>query len=287
MKHLIKITKLTLLIAIFATNAFSQEFLKDGSMKLKEISNNKKYGYVPDFENSIKVGNSDNILSYLFALKGPNGEKTFASRIGSCCPYSKEYKPNDSGMLAKWSITYSGLKEPIILYLNKNVYEEPKCPIGLTFKIDNETFDDLKYPQDSIKKVSPCKSSIFAVKGILDQEKILRRLPQPDTNPKYKFGIDELQKYFLNNSLTDENVKKMIFRVSISFLVNCDGKAGNFKLEGHGLGELEYYQNKVLAIVNNMPQEWQPATKNGEVVDCYQELSFTIIGGLLNKLSYN
>jgi len=77
--------------------------------------------------------------------------------------------------------------------------------------------------------------------------------------------------------------KIIVFRVHIMFVVNCEGKAGNFQLTSKGKGDLESLANQVLEIVNNMPQNWKPAKKNGEAVDCYQVLSFTVIGGQLNK----
>jgi hypothetical protein len=59
-------------LAFFITTTFSQNFLNDDSLKLNEISTNKKYGYEPDYDNSIKVGNLGNTLNYLRALKRPN-----------------------------------------------------------------------------------------------------------------------------------------------------------------------------------------------------------------------
>ncbi len=276
----------TFFLAFFAMTAFSQNFLNDGSLKLNEISTNKKYGYESDYDNSIKVGNPDNILNYLRALKGPNGEKVFATRIGSCCAYEIKDIPNGTGLLAKWQVPYEGLKEPITLYLNKNVYDNPKCPIGFTFKKSDEISTTIKFPKDSIITVTACASKIYSVDNFLLQEKLGTELLKPDQNPTFKGGLEELKKYFVANPLTDEKAKQMIFRVSISFLISCDGKAGNFEIISKGRGDLETYANQILAIVNRMPQAWLSAMKDSKAVDCYQVLSFTASGGQLDKVSF-
>jgi hypothetical protein len=77
-----------------------------------------------------------------------------------------------------------------------------------------------------------------------------------------------------------------MFRVKIAFIVNCEGEAGNFEIVTKGRGDLASYANQVLAIVNSMPQKWQPATVDGNPVDCYQALSFTALSGSLEKVSY-
>ncbi len=86
--------------------------------------------------------------------------------------------------------------------------------------------------------------------------------------------------------MTDERVKDAVFRVSIAFAVNCNGNAGNFMIVTKGKGLVETFANQVLERVNKMPQNWKPATKNGEKVDCFQVLSFTVTGGQLDKISY-
>lgn len=110
--------------------------------------------------------------------------------------------------------------------------------------------------------------------------------PKPTTNPTFTGGLDELKIFFTANPLTDEKAIQMIFRVSIAFVVTCDGKVGNFEIVTKGKGDLATYANQVLAIVNKMPQNWQPATIDEKPVDCYQVLSFTAASGQLDKVSY-
>lgn len=285
MTTLKKIFALILLVTTFVTTAFSQEFYEDGSMKLSEISTDKKYGYEPNHKTAIKVGKVDNEYAYMRALQGPNGEKIQAQRISSCCEFKSKTALFGSGLLDKWEINYEGLKSPIVIYLNSYDFETPKCPYGLTFKTINNITKIESFPSDSIVKVTACTPTIYAVDDFLVKEKF-GEMAKPTTNPVFKGGVDELKKYFAANPLTDEKATQMVFRVSIAFVVNCDGKAGNYTIVTKGKGDLETYANQVLAIVNKMPQNWQAAVVDGKSIDCYQVLSFTVSSGKLNGVSY-
>lgn len=285
MTKLKMIFALTFLVTTFATTAFSQEFYEDGSMKLSDIATDKKYGYEPNHKTAIKVGKVENEYAYMRALQGPNGEKIQAQRISSCCEFKSKTAAFGSGLLDKWEITYDGLKSPIILYLNSYDFETPKCPFGLTFKTANNVTKVETFPTDSIVKVTSCSQTIYSVDDFLVKEKFGDNA-KPDTNPTFTGGLDELKKYYLANPLRDEKATQMVFRVSIAFVVTCDGKAGNFEIVTKGKGDLATYAIQVLAIVNKMPQSWQPATVNGKTVDCYQVLSFTVASGQLDKVSY-
>ena len=143
----------------------------------------------------------------------------------------------------------------------------------------------VEFPSDSIKRIKDCYNTRYMV---LNDE--LRRdlngwLPRPDQNPSFKGGLEELKIYFKSKSLSDPKTKLLNFKVSISFRVTCEGKAGNFKIISNGRNELETYANQVLGIVNAMPQNWQPAVKDKKEVDCYQVLSFNIKEGSLEDLS--
>lgn len=134
-------------------------------------------------------------------------------------------------------------------------------------------------------EVKPCNEKIYSVEHTLLVEKF-GELSAPKTGPTFTGGIEELKKYFAANPLTDEKVKNMFFRVHIGFLVNCEGKAGNFIVISGGKGELEKYAYQVLEIVNKMPQQWQPAIVKRKPVDCYQVLSFSVKNGQLDAVSY-
>ncbi|MES2515463.1 MAG: hypothetical protein V4580_15015 [Bacteroidota bacterium] len=274
----------SILFLSMATNLFGQEFFEDGSMKLSEISTDKKYGYEANPKWAVPVGKVANEYAYLKALQGPNKEKVQAQRISSCCEFESKASLFGMGLLDKWELTYEGLKKPVIVYLNSYSSETPKCINGFTFKTIDHVEKVQLFSADSIIKVTACSPTIYSVDDFLVKENF-GELGKPTQNPAFAGGFDELKKYFQENPLTDEKAQKMVFRVSIAFLVTCDGKAGNFVIVTKGKGDLATYANQVLAIVNHMPQKWQPATVDGKPVDCYQVLSFTAVGGKLNNVS--
>jgi len=283
MTKLLKIISVSFFV--FSTiQLYAQDFYEDGSMKLTEISKDKKYGYQPDHKTAIKVGKIENGYAFLKALLGPNGEPTQFQRIGSCCEFKSKTAAFGSGFLDKYEVYYQGLDKPVVLYINGYDYETPKCPIGFTFKTADKIEKPVTISNENILQVSFCDSkNVYSVdKEFLLREKV-GELPIADNNPEFEGGIEALKSYFAENPLTDTKVKDLVFRVSIGFVVNCKGETGNFQILTKGKGELETFANQVLERVNNMPQNWKPAKKNGEVVDCYQVLSFTVIGGQLDK----
>jgi len=110
----------------------SQERVLDERIILTEISTDKSYGTKP--KTNIKVGSISNEYAFIAQLTGPNGEEIIARRIGSGWPVKSKSSPFGKAMLDKWEITYEGLNEPIVLYLNGYDYKKPKCPMGLNFK---------------------------------------------------------------------------------------------------------------------------------------------------------
>jgi hypothetical protein len=287
MKVKTQITSIFLVLTLWTTTLKGQDFFEDGSMKLSEISTDKKYGYEPNHKTSIKVGKIKNEQAYLKSLRGPNGEQVQFRRLSSCCEFNNNSAVFGKGLLDQYEVYYQGLKEPITLYVNGYDYENPKAPIGFTFVTADKIEKPIIFPADSILKISFCNTETqYAVgKEFLIKDKIGEK-PEPETNPTYDGGIEELKKYFADKPLTDERVKDAVFRVSIAFAVNCNGNAGNFMIVTKGKGLVETFANQVLERVNKMPQNWKPATKNGEKVDCFQVLSFTVTGGQLDKVSY-
>lgn len=273
-----KIFALTFSVMTFVTTAFSQQYLDSDKryMKLTEISTDKTYGF--ELKNPIKVGSDEKAIgAYLNSLKPLDGDRL---HIGDM---KFDYK-KQSG-LTMVVLTFEQKKETATIYFISTQFEQPKAIIGYSFK----TIDDLPkvtvFPADSIVKVNTCSQTIYSVDDFLVKEKF-GDLTKPTTNPTFMGGLDELKKYFIANPLTDEKATQLIFRVSIAFVVTCDGKAGNFVIVTKGKGDLATYANQVLAIVNKMPQNWQPATFDGKPVDCYQVLSFNAASGQLDKVSY-
>ncbi|MFT3902573.1 MAG: hypothetical protein QM727_05340 [Niabella sp.] len=282
-------TKLTTVLAVLTlcwTQVNGQELYEDGSMKLTEISTDKKYGYEPNHKTSIKVGKVENQQAYLKALRGSNGEPVQFRRISSCCEFKSKSAVFGKGLLDKYEVYYQGLSEPKILYLNGYDFETPKSPLGFTFVTADKIEKPIIYPADSILKVNFCNPQTqFAVKEFLLKEKI-GEFPEPEIAPTFDGGVEELKKYFADRPLTDKRLKDAVFRVSIAFVVDCNGNAGNFMIITKGKGLAETFANQVLERVNKMPQSWKPATNNGEKVDSYQVLSFTVTSGQLDKVLY-
>lgn len=78
---------------------------------------------------------------YLNMLCGPNGEKIKFKRLGSCCGFETPNSPfGNTGFLDKYEVTYDGLKEPVIVYLN--MYDPPTgefyAPPGLKMRNKKE-----------------------------------------------------------------------------------------------------------------------------------------------------
>ncbi len=92
------------------------------------------YGYAE--ANPIKVGGfaegrgPSNERKYLNRLRGPDGQRIEYERRGSCCPFETAEAPLGTGLLDMYKITYDGLSEPIILYLNFYDSETLKAPKG-------------------------------------------------------------------------------------------------------------------------------------------------------------
>ena len=278
MTTLKKIFSLTLFFITFATTAFSQEYLDSDKrfMKLTEVSTDKTYGL--EMKNPIKVGSDEKAIgAYLNSLKPLDGDRLHIGDI------KFNHKKEDG--LTMVVLTFEQKKETPTIYFLSTQFEQPKAIVGYSFK----TIDDLPkvtvFPADSIFKVGACSQTMYSVDDFLIKEKF-GEIAKPTTNPTFNGGLNELKKYFVANPLTDEKAKQMIFRVSIAFVVTCDGKAGNFVIVTKGKGDLATYANQVLAIVNKMPQNWQSATVDGKPVDCYQVLSFTAASGQLDKVSY-
>lgn len=76
-------------------------------------SDDPTYGYSE--ENPIRVASVPGYteMIYLQGLWGPEGQPVSFERIGSCCS-----SPDRPGLLDTISVTYEGLEEPVVLYLD-------------------------------------------------------------------------------------------------------------------------------------------------------------------------
>lgn len=147
----------------------------------------------------------------------------------------------------------------ILIFSQVSLAQEPK-PFKTCNKIVNYTVDDL----DLRKNV-----------GL--------NLAFPHTNSYYTGGTEMLKKYFLSKTpkLTGT------FRTLISFVVNCKGQVGNFEVVLKNEGVSPTFTNEILEIAKKMPPKWKAATsKEGNPVDSYQVLQFTIVGGRVRDINY-
>ncbi|NVJ01610.1 hypothetical protein HV824_26315 [Myxococcus sp. AM009] len=79
-------------------------------------------------------GGVDGEHEYLQHLRGPQGQKVRYERRGSCCAFESEGSPFGAGMLDVYIVSYEGLEEPVMLYLNMYDRKDPRAPEG--FRLD-------------------------------------------------------------------------------------------------------------------------------------------------------
>jgi hypothetical protein len=110
--------------------------LNEETFLLTKISKDPTYGFKEN--NPIKVGGVDkdvgplNERRFLNALAGPNGEKVWFNRVGSCCAFDSENGFMGKGLLDNYSVTYEGANDTVSIYINMYDYGELKAPVGFT-----------------------------------------------------------------------------------------------------------------------------------------------------------
>lgn len=113
-------------------------FIGCSSIKTNTSENptNNEYGYSQ--KDPIKVGGFSegpkNERNYLNSLSGPNGERIWFNRSGSCCQFETKNSPYGGGMLDVYKVTYEGKKDTVTLYLNMYDKATLKAPKGFVFK---------------------------------------------------------------------------------------------------------------------------------------------------------
>jgi hypothetical protein len=112
-------------------------FIGCSSIKTNPSENptNNEYGYSQ--KDPIKVGGFSegpkNERNYLNSLSGPNGERIWFNRSGSCCQFETKNSPYGGGMLDVYKVTYEGKKDTVTLYLNMYDKATLKAPKGFVF----------------------------------------------------------------------------------------------------------------------------------------------------------
>lgn len=114
------------------------QLLDPSTFQLTEMTQDSTYGHTQN--NPIKVGGAadqqgpSNERRFLNALAGPNGEKISYERSGSCCPFETKSGFLGKGLLDLYEVTWKGIEEPVILYINMYDAETLKAPVGFTIK---------------------------------------------------------------------------------------------------------------------------------------------------------
>jgi len=113
---------------------------KDNTFIITEYSKDKKYGYNEDYPINIYYrGTKNDTVNqkyFLNALAGPKGEKISYTKMETCCPFPTKNSDMGAGFLDVYELKWTGLKKPVILYVN--IYERGllMIPVGLSLKKD-------------------------------------------------------------------------------------------------------------------------------------------------------
>lgn len=106
------------------------------SMTIHRVAASPTYGYS---ENEPILLGGDALQSgpersrrYLNSLRGPHGEEITYEREGSCCMFETENSELGAGLLDRYALTYEGLAEPLLIYINMYDGGELFIPQGLT-----------------------------------------------------------------------------------------------------------------------------------------------------------
>ena len=111
---------------------------KEKTFIITEISNDKKFGYDQDYPVNLgflPVTTSEiNVQRYFDALTGPEGQKLTYKKTDSCCPFPSKKNDMGAGILDIYEVTWDGLKEPKLIYIN--LYEKGKviAPSGFSIR---------------------------------------------------------------------------------------------------------------------------------------------------------
>jgi len=114
-----------------------QELKDNNTFEIKKYSLDKTYGYTE--KNPVMVGGNqegpENERRFLNALSGPNGEELDYYRIGSCCNFrTKNSNYGSGGLLDMYNVTYEGLIDGLVIYINMYDSDTLKVPVGLELK---------------------------------------------------------------------------------------------------------------------------------------------------------
>lgn len=119
-------------------NAPNLKLIDSNTFLISEFSNDKKYGFDPDYPVNIFYANTKNpdlnAQRFLNALAGPNGEIITYKKLESCCPFPSKTTEMGAGLLDVYEIKWAGQKTSIKLYINPYEKGYVLVPVGLGLK---------------------------------------------------------------------------------------------------------------------------------------------------------
>jgi len=111
---------------------------KDNTFIITEYSQDKKYGYNPDYPVNLFFRNttndSINQKRFLNALAGPQGQAITYKKLESCCPFPTKRTEMGAGFLDVYELYWLGQEKRVKLYLNMYEKGNVRVPVGLTLK---------------------------------------------------------------------------------------------------------------------------------------------------------
>ncbi len=106
--------------------------LAAGEAQLSGVASDAQYGY--GSKQPIKTGlGFEAEWRYLNALRGPQGEAVHYERLGHCCEFVSERAENGKAFLDQYRVRYTGLPQPVTLYLNMFEEAQPLAPQGFSY----------------------------------------------------------------------------------------------------------------------------------------------------------
>ena len=106
-------------------------------------------------------------------------------------------------------------------------------------------------------------------------DKRLNDYPKIESVPTYSDGKDELSKLIETNLKVSEKAKDIVFRLNYVFSVTCEGEIKDFRTLGNPKAS---EQTNMKDIIEGTKGNWNPAEKDGKVVDCIYFAKKTIVG---------
>ncbi len=105
---------------------------------ITETAKDNKYGYNQDWPVNLgfmSIQTAEiNVKRFFNALTGPKGEKLTYTKTDSCCPFPSERNNMGAGLLDIYEVTWEGLAQPKIIYINLYEKGAVMAPAGFGIK---------------------------------------------------------------------------------------------------------------------------------------------------------